>query len=188
MVEGYLDEACHIARRKRLLRRSEAVTAANQEENAERASMWLAQVIEATETVLAHGNSPQLGLPALQSFSCVEGEPSKRDMLGAQAGGMMGYLLERELRNRQRGDCLLTTVLTEALVDPADRAFATPTKPVGPFHEKVRAHQLRQRHGWDFAEFDGGSRRIAAVPKPVAIPRADLCRRVNSCESTRQDR
>jgi carbamate kinase len=153
-----------------LLRRGEAVTAANQEENAERAVMWLAPVIEANETVLAHGNGPQLGMLALQSFSYVEGEPSKLDMLGAQAGGMIGYLLERELRNRQRGDRLLTTVLTEALVDPADPAFAAPTKPVGPFYEKIRAHQLRQRHGWDFAEFEGGCRRIAAVPRPVAVP------------------
>ncbi len=153
-----------------LLRRGEAVTSANQEENAERAATWLAPVTEANETVLAHGNGPQLGLLALQSFSYNGSEPTKLDMLGAQAAGMIGYLLERELRNRQPGDRLLTTVLTEAMVDPADPAFATPTKPVGPFYEKIRAHQLRQRHGWDFAEFDAGCRRIAAVPKPIAIP------------------
>lgn len=153
-----------------LLRRGEAVTSANQEQNAERAAIWLAPVAGACETVLTHGNGAQLGLLALQSFSYTESEPTKLDMLGAQAGGMIGYLLERELRNRQSGDRLLTTVLTEAMVDPADPAFATPTKPVGPFYEKIRAHQLRQRQGWDFAEFDAGHRRIVAVPKPVAIP------------------
>jgi carbamate kinase len=152
-----------------LLRRGEAVTAANQAENAERAAAWLAPVIQSNETVITHGNGPQLGLLALQSFSYTAGEPSKLDMMGAQAGGMVGYLLERELRNRLGKHDLLTTILAQVVVDPGDPAFAKPSKPIGPFYEKIHAHQLRQLHGWDFGEFDGQYRRLAAVPKPLAV-------------------
>ena len=153
-----------------LLRRGEAVTADNQAENAQRAGMWLAPAILSNEVVLAHGNGPQLDLLALQSFTYAAGEPSRLDILGAQAAGMIGYLLERELRSRLDKDRLLTTVLTETIVDPSDPAFMTPTKPVGPFYEKTHAYQLRQAHGWDFADFGGQYRRMAAVPKPLAIP------------------
>ena len=152
-----------------LLRRGEAVTADNQRENIARAALWLAPVIKTHETVITHGNGPQLGLLALQSFSYKAGEPTRLDVLCAQAGGMIGYLIERELRNQLGKDHLLATLLTQIVVDPADPAFAKPTKPLGPFYEKIYAHQLRQLHGWDFGEFGGQFRRLAAVPKAHAI-------------------
>lgn len=153
-----------------LLRSGEAVTAVNQEANAERAATWLAPVVQSNETALTHGNNAQLGLLAVQSFSYAPSEPTKLDILAAQAGGMVGYLLERELRNRLGKDFFSTTVLGETIVDPSDPAFVTPTKPVGPFYEHTHAHQLRQAHGWDFADFGGQYRRVAAIPKQIAIP------------------
>ena len=48
-----------------LLRRGEAVTADNQTENAQRAAIWLAPAIQSNKVVLAHGNGPQLGTPAM---------------------------------------------------------------------------------------------------------------------------
>lgn len=152
-----------------LLRRGEAVTAANQREGASRAAMWLAPVLRAHEVVITHGSGPQLGLLALQSFSYQAGEPTRLDVLCAQAGGMVGYLLERELRNRLGGAHPLATLLTQIIVDPADPAFSAPSKPIGPFHEKMHAHQLSQLHRWEFAEFGGQYRRLAAVPAPHAI-------------------
>ncbi|TAM96028.1 MAG: carbamate kinase [Rhizobiaceae bacterium] len=151
-----------------LLHRGDAVTADNQRESAAHAAMWLASVVRSHEVVITHGNGPQLGLLALQSFSYV-GEPSRLDFLGAEAGGMIGYLLERELRNQLGRDHLLSTLLAQVIVDPQDPAFAKPTKSIGPFYERTHAHQLRQARGWEFAEFDGQFRRLVAAPRPLML-------------------
>ena len=70
------------------------------------------------------------------------------DVLGAETQGMVGYLIEQELGNRLP-DRLLVTVLTMVEVDPADPAFADPTKPVGPQYDVGRYGDARGRAGMD---------------------------------------
>ena len=85
------------------------------------------------------------------------------DVLGAETQGMVGYLIEQELGNRLP-DRLLVTVLTMVEVDPADPAFADPTKPVGPQYDAGETAELAVERGWTF-KLDGDRLR-RVVPSP----------------------
>jgi carbamate kinase len=55
-------------------------------------------------------------------------------------------------------------------VDPADPAFLSPTKPIGPFFSRGRAAQMEENEGWKMIEDAGrGWRKVVASPKPRAI-------------------
>jgi carbamate kinase len=61
-------------------------------------------------------------------------------------------------------------VLTHTVVDPADPAFANPTKPIGPFYTASQAATKRKRNGWQTVEDSGrGYRRVVPSPKPLRI-------------------
>jgi carbamate kinase len=62
------------------------------------------------------------------------------------------------------------TLLTRVLVDRDDPAFATPTKPVGPFYDGERARELALERGWAVADDAGrGWRRVGASPRPRTV-------------------
>ena len=83
---------------------------------------------------------------------------------------MIGYLLEQELGNVLPFETPLATILTMIEVDPADPAFADPTKFVGPVYEEAEARALAEREGL------GRQARRREVPagRRVAAPAADL--------------
>ena len=50
--------------------------------------------------MISHGNGPQVGLLALQSFRAYKAvEAYPLDVLGSQTEGMIGYVLQQELGN-----------------------------------------------------------------------------------------
>ena len=56
------------------------------------------------------------------------------------------------------------------LVDPADEAFANPTKPVGPFYDEDEAKRRADELGWDVAPDAGrGWRRVVPSPHPIKV-------------------
>ena len=56
------------------------------------------------------------------------------------------------------------------LVDPADEAFANPTKPVGPFYDEDEAKRRAEELGWDVAPDAGrGWRRVVPSPHPIKV-------------------
>ena len=55
-----------------------------------------------TTVVVTHGNGPQVGLLALQAEAYPTVGPYPLDVLGAESEGMIGYLLEQELRQPPR--------------------------------------------------------------------------------------
>ncbi len=63
-------------------------------------------------------------------------------MLDAGTQGMIGYLIQRELRNLLPADRQVATLLTMITVDPAGPAFAHPAKFVGPVSAKAEAGKL----------------------------------------------
>src|SRR3954462_7061467 len=81
-----------------LLKRGEEMTADNQRRNARLAAEMLAPLCLEHETVITHGNGPQVGLLALQELA-YEGEDYPLDVLGAETVGMIGYMIEQELEN-----------------------------------------------------------------------------------------
>ncbi|MDX1383822.1 MAG: carbamate kinase, partial [Thermoanaerobaculia bacterium] len=151
-----------------LLRRGEPLRHSIQERNVEVAAAELAVIAADTGLVVTHGNGPQIGLLALQSGGADAAGGFPLDVLGAESEGMVGYLLERELRNRMAGR-EVATLLTQTEVDPADPAFARPTKPIGPVYSESEAGQLEAELGWTLGRDGDALRRVVASPEPRAI-------------------
>jgi len=151
-----------------LLRRGQSLSADNQIANIRRAVTQLALVADTNDVLLTHGNGPQVGLLALQSLSYTAVQPYPLDQLGAQTEGMIGYLLERELRNLMPSRAIATLV-TCVEVDMADAAFLAPSKPIGPMYSAEEAPQIAQQHAWAMALDGTGSRRVVPSPSPQRI-------------------
>lgn len=124
--------------------------------------------------VLTHGNGPQVGYMLLRS------ELARRvvhevplDSLVADSQGSLGYMIQRALREELRARDVVTevaTIVTEVEVDPHDRAFAEPSKPVGPFYDASEAARLVAEHGWEMMDDPRrGHRRVVPSPTPTAI-------------------
>jgi carbamate kinase len=151
-----------------LLRRGEPADAATQQRNVARAVTSLVPLAERGPLVVTHGNGPQVGLLALQAAAYDGAEPYPLDVLGAETEGMIGYLLEQELRNTLPGR-EVATLLTQVVVDPHDPAFAHPTKPIGPVYDERQAAELRRGRGWTVARDGTSWRRVVASPEPRQI-------------------
>jgi carbamate kinase len=152
-----------------LLKRGEPMTADAQRANVRKAAPALAAIASEHQLVLSHGNGPQVGLLALQASAYTEVEAYPLDVLGAQTEGMIGYVLEQELGNLLPAEVPFATVLTMVEVDPADPAFANPTKFVGPVYDKATADALASEKGW-VVKADGDKwRRVVPSPEPKRI-------------------
>jgi len=154
-----------------LLARGQALTAANQRENARIAAGALARIVDAGhDLVVTHGNGPQVGLLALQGLAYKPDEIYPLDVMGAETEGMIGYLIEQELENALSHARPVATLLTQIRVDPDDPAFETPTKFVGPVYDKAKADEMAGRHGWTMARDGDHWRRVVPSPEPMEIP------------------
>jgi carbamate kinase len=151
-----------------LLRRGEPADAETQRRNVDIAVDALAQIADEHQLVVTHGNGPQVGLLALQSEAYTAVNPYPLDVLGAESEGMIGYLLEQGLENRL-GHGRAATLLTQVVVDPADPAFAAPTKFVGPLYERAEAEQMAASRGWSIAQDGPNWRRVVPSPEPQRI-------------------
>src|SRR5690349_16922427 len=148
-----------------LLKRGERLSAANQRANVRKAAAALAEIVRAGHRlVVTHGNGPQVGLLAIQAASGPAETQYPLDVLGAESEGMIGYLIEQELRNALPEQKLFATLLTQSLVDPSDPAFRKLTKPIGPVYDEATGKTLGQERGWTVAPDGAYWRRV--VPSP----------------------
>ncbi len=152
-----------------LLRRGEPMTVENQRANVAVACEHLAPLVASNELVISHGNGPQIGLLALEGEAYKPVPVYPLDVLGAETQGMIGYLVEQELRNRLPADQVLSTLLTMIEVDPADPAFAEPSKPIGPIYTAAEAADLESDRGWTFRPDGDHLRRVVPSPAPKEI-------------------
>jgi carbamate kinase len=166
-----------------LLRRSEPMTADVQRRNVKAAARAIAPLAAGHRVVVAHGNGPQVGLLALQAESYTAVEPYPLDVLGAETQGMIGYVLEQELRNVLPADATLATLLTMIEVDPDDPAFANPTKFVGPVCTREEAARRAAEMHWEFRQDGPSWRRVVASPEPRRIVEIEAIRRLLEGES-----
>ena len=62
-------------------------------------------------------------------------------------------------------------------VDPDDPAFASPSKPIGPFYGAEQAKSLDRERGWQLVEDAGrGFRRVVPSPEPLEIVEIEAIR------------
>jgi carbamate kinase len=151
-----------------LLRRGEPPEAEAQRRNLQTAADVLAGLAAGNELVVTHGNGPQVGLLALQAQAYPGVRPYPLDVLGAETEGMLGYLIERELRSRLP-ERAIAGLLTQVAVDARDPAFTHPAKPIGPVYDRAEADRLAAERGWTLAAHGGGFQRVVASPEPRAI-------------------
>jgi carbamate kinase len=104
-----------------LLRRGQPMTSQNQQINIQTAAKAVATLAQDHDLIVVHGNGPQVGLLALQAEAYKTVQPYPLDILDAETEGMIGYLIEQELRN-QLPDRQVVTLLTQVEVDGNDPA------------------------------------------------------------------
>jgi carbamate kinase len=153
-----------------LLKRGEPLTEANQRTNVRFAAQAIAPLCAAGhELIITHGNGPQVGLVALQSAAGPAASQQPLDVLNAETEGMLGYLIEQELRNALPSGREVASILSQLIVDPKDPAFATPTKPIGPIYSEDEAQRLASDRGWSIVRDGVAWRRAVPSPRPHAI-------------------
>ncbi len=146
----------------------------------------LADMIEAGwDLAIGHGNGPQVGFILRRSEIAhrVEGmHEVPLDVCGADTQGAIGYELQQALQNHlyRRGiKKNVVTLVTQVLVDSADPAFASPSKPIGGFMDAVEAERRRKDMGWSIVEDAGrGWRRVVPSPLPKEIVELDSVKAV----------
>jgi len=132
---------------------------------------------------LTHGNGPQVGDELLRmELARRRIPPLSLDLCGAETQGSIGYAIQQVFGNLCRARKLTVpaaTLVTRVAVDPADPAFAKPTKPIGPFYTAAQAKELRRRKGWALVDAGRrGWRRVVASPRPLRVLEADLVGRL----------
>lgn len=126
--------------------------------------------------VVTHGNGPQVGNLLIQNETAKDLVPVlPMDVCGAETQGQIGYMIQQTLINHFQKMGIkkaVATVVTQVEVDPKDKAFQNPTKPVGPFYDQSGGEKLKKK-GYTVIEDSGrGYRRV--VPSPIPIHIAEI--------------
>ena len=149
-------------------------TTEEQETVAETAARALLPLIRSRNRLLiTHGNGPVVGKILLRMMLTRDAIPPMRlDVCVAHSQGGIGYILIQALENAMRRaglDRPATCVVTQVEVDAQDPAFASPSKPIGPFFDEAEARAYEKK-GWAMMEDAGrGWRHCVASPQPRAI-------------------
>jgi carbamate kinase len=149
----------------------------DQYEAARQTTMHIADMIEAGwDVAVGHGNGPQVGFILRRSEIAAKVEGMHEvplDVCGADSQGAIGYALQQTLQNELAHRQIkknAATVITQVLVDRNDKAFQSPTKPIGSFMDEAEAKRREKDMGWNVVEDAGrGFRRVVASPLPKEI-------------------
>ena len=160
-----------------MLQRGQPLEADIQRENIRKAAKVIAKISDDHQIILTHGNGPQVGLLALQNAAYDAVSPYPLDVLGAETAGMIGYMLNMEIRN-QRPKMPIVTMVTETLVDINDPAFENPTKFVGPVYSQEEAEKLAEEKNWHVKADGEYYRRVVPSPKPEKIIEGNTVRQL----------
>jgi len=135
---------------------------------------------EGHEIAIVHGNGPQVGMintafeiaaktdrhfPVLPMSVCV-----------ALSQGYIGYDLQNTIRmelDRRGMKNQVATIITQVEVNPADRAFENPAKPIGTFMTREEAEIFRGKGVAVMEDAGRGWRQVVASPLPVNIIEAE---------------
>jgi carbamate kinase len=129
------------------------------------------------DTVITHGNGPQVGFILRRSEIAYKHEGLHFVPLVscvADTQGALGYQIQQALENefhRRRLSKKAVTVVTQVEVNADDPSFARPAKPIGSFYDRQHSQNLQKDHpDWVLIHDAGrGYRRAVASPVPVKI-------------------
>jgi carbamate kinase len=127
----------------------------------------LSPLLDDYDTVLTHGNGPQVGTLLLQQQFAETDMPL--DVLVAETQAQIGYLLQQALQN---AGAAASTVVTQVAVDPDDPGFDEPTKPVGPYYTEDAADE-QPFPTKKVDDSDTPYRRVVPSPAPQRIVELD---------------
>ena len=154
---------------------NEAATAQNQLKVVRKTSEKIAEISrKGYELAVVHGNGPQVGRILLASETARDVTPAMPfDVCGAMSQGYIGYHLQQGIRyalSKVGKNIPVVTVATQIIVEKSDPAFNNPSKPIGPFYDKIQAEALAKEKGYDMREDAGrGWRRVVPSPLPRKI-------------------
>ena len=143
--------------------------------NAKHAARLMVHIVrKGYELIIVHGNGPQVGNLLIQMEEAVTKiPPFSLEVCDGMTEGSMGFMLEKAVVNELRTHSIdkeVATLVTQVVVDKDDPAFASPTKPVGPFYTRYRAQALAKEKKWTMVEDAGrGYRKVVPSPKPIDV-------------------
>lgn len=159
-----------------LQEKGEASADAQQRRAIETARQLVPLVEKGYQIVIIHGNGPQVGDILLheEALNTSEVPTLPLDSCVAMSQGSIGYWLQQAIGNELRLKNIstsVTTVVTQMVVDVADPAFASPSKPIGPFYNtESEARTAADARGFIVKEDAGrGWRRVVPSPIPRSI-------------------
>ena len=134
----------------------------------------IAPIIKRNQVVITHGNGPQVGFALRKAELASHEVPVMTlDECVAETQGSLGTLLTRALVSelqKKKSKRNVATLISHVLVDPKDRAFLNPTKPIGDFLTKDEAQKFHKKNAWIIQEDAGrGYRRVVPSPAPQSI-------------------
>lgn len=132
------------------------------------------------EVVIVHGNGPQVG----QIYAAHENfEPNTMSlkectsMTQGYTGAHLQYAITCEAMERKL-TCQGISLISHIEVDPADKQFNNPDKPIGFTVSKEEAEELTKTYGYTMRENNDGSgfRQVVSSPRPIKIIEMDAIR------------
>lgn len=158
-----------------LLRSDDEGTYEEQRVNARQTGLSLLPLLKPShDLILTHGNGPQVGNILLQNEIAADTVPPlPLHACVAETQGLIGSILQEQLLGVLRDQDIrryVITMVTQVLVDPEDRAFQNPTKPIGPHYDREQAERLQEEKGWEMThEQSRGYRRVVPSPTPQKV-------------------
>lgn len=145
-----------------------------------KAALAIADLIEAKyQVVITHSNGTQVGMihTAMTEFGQNHQgfTVAPMSICSAMSQGYIGYDLQNEIRTEllNRGIYKsVATIITQVKVDPFDRAFSHPIKPIGRVMTEAEA-QAEEEKGNHVMKVENGYRRIICSPAPIEIYEID---------------
>ncbi len=159
-----------------LIRKGQKGEYREQLRNVEHAMSTVTGLIRAGHrVVITHGNGPQVGSLLLQQERTRGVPKMPLHVCVAQTQAQIGLMIQEALYNTFRNHVPVVTMVTQVLVDPKDKAFSRPTKPIGPFYEDDSSLPPE----WHIIRTKRGYRRVVASPDPKEIVEAPAIRELS---------
>jgi carbamate kinase len=159
-----------------ILQRNQKGTFEEQYENVRFTASQIADLLnDGFRIVVVHGNGPQIGATVIRhEMGATRVPPLPLHVCGAETQGFLGYIIQQSLQDElsRRGlKKVVSTIITQVVVEEDDPAFKHPSKPIGPFYTRQQREFVLKDRGDLVIEEDAGRgyRRIVPSPEPKSV-------------------